>query len=46
MLSKIRSIDGKPESAGWTANVSMSIKCIVGSRTTLQPAAGAPVKRF
>lgn len=43
---KIRSIDGKPESAGWTANVSMSIKCIVGSRTTLQPAAGAPVKGF
>lgn len=43
---KVRSIDGKPESAGWTANVNISIKCVVGSRTTLQPAAGAPIKGF
>ncbi len=43
---KVRSIDGKPESAGWTANVKMSIKCVVGSRTTLQPVAGSPVEGF
>ena len=43
---KIRSIDGKPESAGWTTSVEIGIKCIVGSRTTLQPVAGAPSKGF